>query len=73
MRTDDDTQTINPEHEAICSHYYALAIAGDDLESDDDLTTSWSDTASYARDLPDGRTLLVDIGRDGSHQAGVVG
>ncbi len=71
MRTDYDSHTIDPEHEALCSYYYDRAIAGDDLDCPDDLT-SWVGTASYARDLPDGRTLLVDIGIDGSHITGII-
>lgn len=71
MRTDDATPT-NPEHEALFSRYYNRAVAGDDLDAANDLT-SLIGTTSYARTLPDGRVLMVDVGPDGSHMAGVFG
>lgn len=67
MRTDDDTQTISPEHEAIVQACYNRALAGENLGGDE--LTDLTDVQTYARQIDDENAVYVDIAKDGRFDA----
>ncbi len=69
--------TVQCEHARIVDAYHGLAMAGDNIING--ITTLYGsklDTligvSTYSRELPDGRTVMVDIAPDGRHQASLL-